>query len=105
LWHHCQHRHASPSGAPITVTINPEARVSVVMSGAFPTPVACGMITRLPVKIVNQGFLTGLPEEWRELRITLTKASRVDVTVAFGARHVNPDLGGRDCVHLFMQCT
>jgi hypothetical protein len=75
------------------------------MSGALPTPVAYGMITRLPVKVVNQGFLTGLPEEWRELRISLTTARRVDVTVAFRARDVNPDLGGRDRVYFFMHCT
>src|ERR1700737_915091 len=44
--------------ASITVTINPEARVSVIRDGKPPAPVKCGSVFEVPVKIVNRGFLT-----------------------------------------------
>ena len=76
------------------------------------------------MKIINQGFVTsrleaelvgdkaegatlefhperlkGLPEELRELRITLTNLGPTDLTIGFKAHNVVPDLRGRDRVH------
>lgn len=119
----------SPTQPPIKITINPEARVSVVLVGALPAPVACGTAADLPVKIVNQGFVTsrleadlvgdvpagvsldfhpaplkGVREEVRNLRITLTKPEPTDLTIVFRAHHETPDLGGRDRIHFLMHC-
>ena len=127
------HEHAresvSPADPPIKITINPEARVSVTLAGALPPPVACGTAADLRVKIINQGFVTsrleaeligktpagaklafhpeplkGVPEELRELRITLTKPGPTDLTVSFRTHNNAPDLGGRDRVHFLMSC-
>lgn len=130
------HRHehhaieASPSSeAPITVTINPEARVSVSRAGELPPAVACGAAVELPVKIVNRGFvaaplhaslidlvpegvqlefsaepLKGIVEEHRVLRVTLTKAEPVDITIAFRIKNNIADLGDRDRIHLLARC-
>jgi len=84
----------------------------------------------LPVKIVNQGFVTaplevslvdalarsgvsvefsreplkGIPEERRVLRVSLLKGGPVDITVAFRAKNEIPDLGGRDRIHFLLRC-
>ena len=114
---------------PIKITINPEARVSVTLAGAFPPPGPCGTAADLLVKIVNAGFVTarleaelvdtvpagvtleldpqplkGVPEEVRHLRITLTQSGPTDLTIAFRAHHEIPDLGGRDRIHFLMSC-
>lgn len=126
---HDPHRAVSSRDPPITVTINPEARVSVTMAGALPPPAPCGTAADLAVMIVNRGFvtvrleaelvgdapegvkldfgsapLTGVPEEQRVLRITLAKPGTTDLTVAFRAHNEAPDLGGRDRVHFLMDC-
>ena len=120
---------ASPNEAPIMISINPEARVSVALAGALPQPVSCGAAADLAVKIVNQSFATfrleaqfvgdvpggvsldfrpaplrGVREEFRNLRITLTNPDPTDLTVAFKAHNAPPDLGGRDRVHFVMRC-
>lgn len=120
---------ASPSEAPIKITINPEARVSVVLAGMLPRPVPCGTAAEFSLKIVNQGFVTsrleaefvgdvpagasldfrpaplkGVREEFRNLRITLTNPGPADLTIAFKAHNELPDLGGRDRVHFVMRC-
>jgi hypothetical protein len=128
-----EHNHdspAAPTDPPIKITINPEARVSVVLGGAFPPAAACGTPVDLSVKIVNQGFVTsqleaefvgnvpvgatldfhperlkGLPEELRTLRITLTSPGPTDLTIAFRSHNNAPDLGGRDRVHFIMGCS
>jgi hypothetical protein len=122
-------RAVSPDDPPIKITINPEARVSVVMAGALPSPVPCGTVADLPVKIVNQAFVTsqleaevvgdippavtldfhpaplkGVPEELRMLHLTLTKPGVIDLTLAFRAHNEIPDLGGRDRVHFLLRC-
>jgi hypothetical protein len=119
----------SPDDPPIKITINPEARVSVVMAGALPSPAPCGKAVDLLVKVVNQGFVTsqleaevvgdvppevtlnfhpaplkGVPEELRMLHLTLTKPGVVDLTLAFRAHNEIPDLGGRDRVHFLLRC-
>jgi hypothetical protein len=119
----------APSDAPIKITINPEARVSVVLAGELPPPAPCGMAANLPVKIVNQGFVTaqleaalvdnapagvtldfhpaplkGVPEELLALRLVLAHPGPMDLTIAFKARNEIPDLGGRDRVHFLMTC-
>jgi hypothetical protein len=119
---------APAADPPIKVTVNPEGRVSVTLLGALPPPAAYGTPVEFGVRIVNQGFLTGVlearlagdppaaavlefdpsalrgvPVERRILRITLTGRALTDLTIAFRLRHEAPDLGGRDRVHLLMQ--
>jgi hypothetical protein len=119
----------SPNDPPIKITINPEARVSVALAGELPPPAPCGIANDLPVKIVNQGFLTaqleaelvdnapagvtvdfhpaplkGLPEEMRVLRIVVAQPGPVDLTIAFKAHNEVADLGGRDRIHFLMRC-
>ena len=118
-----------PQEAPIQITINPEARVSVALAGTLPDPVPCGTAADFSVKILNQGFVTsrleaefvggtpagvnldfhpaplkGVREEIRHLRITLTKPDPTDLTITFKAHNEIPDLGGRDRVHFVMHC-
>jgi hypothetical protein len=127
------HEHAREPTAPgeptIKITINPEARVSVILAGALPPPAACGTAVDLRVKIINQGFVTsrleaefigdksegttldfnpeplrGVPEEQRDLRITLIKPGSTDLTLSFRTHNNAPDLGGRDRIHFLMHC-
>jgi hypothetical protein len=118
-----------PQEAHIQITINPEARVSVALAGALPQPVPCGTPADFSVKILNQGFITsrleaeivgdtpagvsldfhpaplrGVREEFRHLRITLTRPDPTDLTITFKAHNEVPDLGGRDRVHFVMHC-
>ena len=127
--HHHDMGAMAPGEPPITITLNPEARVSVARAGALPPPVKCGTPAELAIKIVNQGNftlrlearlvadpppgatlhfepepLTGVPQELRKLHITLSTPGTHDLTVAFKARHEAPDLGGRDRVHFLMRC-
>jgi hypothetical protein len=115
--------------APIQITINPEARVSVALAGSLPRPVPCGTAADFSVKILNQGFITsqleaefagdspagvsldfhpeplkGVREELRHLRITLTRPDPTDLTIAFKAHNEVSDLGGRDRIHFVMHC-
>ncbi len=119
----------SPDEPPIKITINPEARVSVVMTGVLPAPTPCGKAVDFPVKIVNQGFVTsrleaelvghvppgvtldfhpaplkGVPKEFRMLHVTLTRRGVVDLTVAFKSHNEIPDFDGRDRVHFLVRC-
>jgi hypothetical protein len=123
------HDVVSPKYPPIKITINPEARVSVSLAGALPASPRCGVPAELAVKILNQGFVTsrleaelvgdvpegatavfdpepllGVPDELRSLRITLTKTGSTDLTIAFRSHNSAPDLGGRDRVHVLMEC-
>ena len=118
-----------PHEAPIKITINPEARVSVALAGVLPQPVSCGTAADFSVMIVNHGFVTsqleaeivgdipagasldfhpaplnGAREEFRHLRITLAKPDPTDLTIAFKVHNEVPDLGGRDRVHFVMRC-
>lgn len=127
--HHEEAETVPANEPPIKITINPEARVSVVLSGALPRPAPCGTAADLPVKIVNQGFITsrleaefvgdvpagvrldfhpaplkGLREESLKLSITLRKPDATDLTIAFRAHNETPDLGGRDRIHFVMNC-
>jgi hypothetical protein len=134
--HQHQHVHdlpvagaAAATEAIIVVTVNPEVRVSAALAGVWPPRTACGKPVELPVKIINQAFLTsrlevrlvgespagvalefdrtplsGVPEEMRTLRITLPTAATVDLTAAFRAPTEIPDLGGRDRVHFVLRC-
>ncbi|SDF21027.1 hypothetical protein SAMN05444167_1720 [Terriglobus roseus] len=134
LWSNAQehlHQGGKPgSAAPITITINPESRVSVVLSGSLPVQERCGVLTALPIKVINQSFATvrleaslinnssssgvtiefhpeplrGIPEEFRSLGIRLAQSGPVDITISFGAQHVAHDLGGRDQIHFVMHC-
>lgn len=127
--HADEHYKASQNKTPIMITINPEASVSVALAGALPQPVSCGTAADLAVRILNQSFATfrleaqfvgdvpagvsldfrpaplkGVREELRNLRITLTKPEPTDLTVAFKAHNVSPDLSGRNRVHFVMRC-
>jgi hypothetical protein len=119
---------ARADNTPITITINPEARLSVAITGAMPSKAPCGTPITLPVTIVNQGFVTaridaalvdadptvsldfdayslkGLPLERRRLRLTLSKPGLLDITLAFREHNDIPDLGGRDRIHFLMRC-
>ena len=122
-------RHPAPNYPLIRVMINPEARVSVSAAEDFAPTARPGIPLVLPVKIVNQGFVTaaleaeivggappgvvlefrpeplkGLPTEVRTLRITAKYAGTVDLTVAFRARNEIPDLGDRDRIHFLLHC-
>jgi hypothetical protein len=113
----------------ITITINPESRIRVVLGNKSPALTPCGIVTDLPVRIVNQGFVTasleanlvgnapvsvaldfppkplkGTPEELRNLLITLTEPGPTDLTIAFRFKHQIPNLGGRDRIHLLVNC-
>ena len=119
----------APQEAPLQITINPEARVSVALTGTLPRPVPCGSAADFSVKILNQGFITspleaefvgdtpagvkldfhpaplkGVREEFRHLRITLRRPGPTDLTITFKAHNGVPDLGGRDRVHFVMHC-
>lgn len=119
----------SPHDPPITITINPEARVSVSLAGLWPAPATCGTPVDVPVRIVSEGFVTtrleaklvgeippgvrlefrpeplkGIPEETRSLRLTLASPGQVDLTISFRAHNDIPDLGGRDRIHVLMHC-
>lgn len=120
---------AATTEAMIVVTVNPEARVSAVLAGVWPPRIVCGKPVELPVKILNQAFLTarlearlvgqlpagvalefdrtplsGAPEELRTLRIAVPIVAAIDLTVAFRAPAEIPDLGGRDRVHFVLHC-
>jgi hypothetical protein len=120
---------AAASDPPIEITINPEARVSVTLAGALPPPAACGGAVVFRIKIINQGFVTsrleadlvgdesegttigfhpeplkGVPEELRDLRITLIKPGSTDLTLSFRTHNNTPELGGRDRIHFLMRC-
>jgi hypothetical protein len=119
----------SPNSVPITITINPEARVSVLLTGPMPAPVSCGSATEFSIRILNHGFVTsrveaafvgdvpegvrlefkpaplkGVREEVRHLRIILTKPGSTDLTIAFKIHNETPDLGGRDRIHFLVGC-
>lgn len=119
----------APQEAPIQITINSEARVSVALVGTLPDPVPCGTAAYFSVKILNQGFITsqleadfvgdtpagvdldfhpaplkGVREEFRHLGITLMRPDPTDLTITFKAHNEVPDLGGRDRVHFVMHC-
>jgi len=118
---------AAAGNAVFRVTVNPEARVSVVQVGEIPAETACGSPLSLPVRITNQGFVTapleaslvdappgvvldfpalalkGTREETRVLRLTLAKPGTVDLTLAFRTRNEIPDLNGRDRLHFLIR--
>lgn len=120
----------SPDDPPIRITINPEARVSVVLTNAPILAGRCGGDSEVNVRIINQGFITarleaelvgspppgtavsfdpdplkGVAEEFRKLRLTLTRPGPTDLTITFHAKNGIPDLGGRDRIHFIAQCT
>ena len=120
--------HAQDS-APITITINPEARVSVVRGDTALTAARCGTTMNVPVVIVNKGYVTaklvatlvepippgvtaefspeplsGAGKETRTLQLTLRRPGLLDVTISFRPVNDIPDLGGRDRVHLLLHC-
>lgn len=125
-----EHHSQVEVGAPIRITINPEARVSVMMAGELPPPAPCGTAVDLPVSVLNHGFVTaqleahwvgdappgarlefrsaplsGAPQERHSLKIYLAHPGPTDLAIAFKARDDVPDLGGRNRVHFLMSCT
>lgn len=127
-----EHRGASTvtsSAAPITVTINPESRVSVIRTDIALPQGACGVAIQLVIRIFNEAYVTaplqvllidpidkdikvefpseplkGAMEESRTLRLTLRDPGLTDITISFREKNETPDLGGRDRVHLLAQC-
>ena len=106
------------------MTINPEARVSVVCSlDLMPVADRDGTIS-IPVTIVNGGFVTmaleavllepsppmvsldfateplnGSGMEHRLMAVTVRHSGIVDITIGFRLLQEGPDLGGRDRFH------
>lgn len=127
--HHRAMSNMSVHQAPIEISINPEARVSVALGAPMPARNTCGQPITLPVRIVNDSFitaslearlvgnvpsgvtidfrpkpLTGQSEDERKITIFLTEPGTKDLTISFKARNDIPDLGGRDRVHFLMKC-
>jgi hypothetical protein len=113
----------------VTVTINPEARVSAILTGTIPPPPHCGAPLILPVRIVNKGFVTsqlqtrlvadspagialyfdaapllGAAMETRELRIVPVSQASADVTIAFYALDDTTTAQSGNSVHLLIRC-
>jgi hypothetical protein len=126
---HDDHRQLAIS-APIRITINPEARVSVTMAAELPPPAPCGTAVDLAVSVLNHGFVTaqleaywvgdappgarlefhpeplsGATQELHSLKIYLAHPGPTDLAIAFKARDDVPDMGGRNHVHFLMSCT
>lgn len=112
----------------ITVTINPEVRVSAAISRASLPELSEGDRLMVPITIVNQAFatleleavlleprssdvrlefpverLTGRAREQRVMTLTVGGSGPVDVTVGFRLVSEKPDLGGRDRIHFLVQ--
>ena len=117
-----------PEKPSIRIVVNPEARVSVTEVGAVPD-VHRGVAAGIPVRIVNQGFVTGVleaelvgnapswvsmefpperlkgqPSETRTLRLVFSRRGTADLTIAFRIHTEAPDLGGRDRIHFLVRC-
>jgi hypothetical protein len=113
----------------MTVTINPEARVSAKLTGPVPPPPHCGAPLILPVRIVNKGFVTsrlqtrlvadspagialyfdaahlrGTATETRELRIVPVSQASADVTIAFYTLDDTTAGQSGNSVHLLVRC-
>lgn len=120
---------APSGGESINVVINPEARIRVVLVAPLPLPVPCGTTLAVPIRIINQGYvtgrleaepigevleddvvdfedkpLTGDPEEVRTMRVTLVNAGQTDLTIAFRIPNGIPDLGGRNRINFLVSC-
>lgn len=127
--HHRAMANMSMHRAPIEISINPEARVSVALGAPMPARNTCGKPIILAVRIMNDSFitasleahlvgnvpsgltidfhpepLTGQSEDERQITILLTEPGMKDLTISFKARNDIPDLGGRDRVHFLMKC-
>ena len=127
--HHHAMSNMSMHQAPIEISINPEARVSVALGAPMPGRNTCGQPITLPVRIMNDSFITaslearlvgnvpsgvtlgfhpaplsGKSEEQRQITITLAEPGTKDLTISFKAHNDIPDLGGRDRVHFLMKC-
>lgn len=125
--HH--HMMAAKPRAPITISINPEARVSVALAGRMPGTRPCAQPIDVDVEVHNESFITSRLEarlvgvippgvsvrfdpqplsgrmmDMRSLRIVLGKPGPVDLTVSFRAHNDVPDLGGRDRVNFLVNC-
>lgn len=115
--------------APIEISINPEARVSVALGAPMPAHNVCRRPIALPIRIINDSFITaslearlvgnvpsgvtlgfhsaplsGKSEERRQITIILTQPETKDLTISFKAHNDIPDLGGRDRVHFLIKC-
>ena len=125
--HH--HMMTGMPAAPIAISINPEARVSVALAGPLPGPRPCAQPIELDVLVHNESFITSRLEarlvgviprgvsvrfdprplsgkmmDARSLQIMLERPGPVDLTVSFRAHNDVPDLGGRDRVHFLVNC-
>jgi len=115
--------------APLQVTINPEARVSVVHTTSPPPHLSCGRAAPWLVRLVNQGRVTsalkatvlgdeaglvhvrqaidrlaGASVEYRVLTMTVTTTKPLDVTIAFDVGRGTDDLALRSQLSLLVRC-
>lgn len=111
----------------LVVTINPEARVSVVRPAASVFTVSGGEL-ELTIGIINEGGvtgflrtklvgsvpgwvtleadaepLTGAPREQQRARLVFSEPRMADLTIAFALPGESPDLGGRDRVSFLVR--
>jgi hypothetical protein len=122
--------HILANRAPIEVTINPEARVSVRRTGATLPKFHCGTPTPILIRVVNQAFVTsnlgvrlrdmspttlvnfqpiqprlaGASLEYRVLLISLTQPRYADITLRFDAGAATEDLGNRSTTSVLVRC-
>ena len=116
------------SGAQIIVTVNPEARVSAVLTSPQPAAAVCGAPVDLSVKVLNQAGITaplkarlvdppagvamtlegaplsGRPQDRLTLQLVSRRREATDLTIAFSFTGDAGDLADRDRVHLLLRC-
>lgn len=115
----------------IEVTINPEARVSVLRTGASLPSFACGAAEPVLVRVINQGHITsnlemrplaesetsmvtlgqltphlsGAAVEYRLLTLTVDAVHPIDFTLTVNAGPGTDDLGLRSRLSLMVKCS
>jgi hypothetical protein len=124
----CDHRPGAAAEAAVTVTINPEARVSVSFAPVLLPPIGANGGIALEVAVLNQALVTlqleavlfeprsagvtlefsdeplsGHGSERRVLNMTVDLPGLVDITIGFRLAREKADLGGRDRFHFLFE--
>ena len=124
----CDHGPHAAAEAPVTVTINPEARVSVSLSPMLLPAIGATGRVALEVAVLNQALVTlpleavlfeprsagvalefsdeplsGRGIERRVLNLTVGLPGLVDITIGFRLAREKADLGGRDRFHFLFE--
>jgi hypothetical protein len=81
--------------------------VRIVNDGFLTAPLEATLVDSIPggtVVELSDKPLTGLREETRVLRLTVSVRTTADFTIAFRTRHNVSDLGGRDRILFVALC-